>query len=176
MKLGDVIFQDLPQIPIGLLRLVNLIYSVQGNKGPEHCGICTGFWLGIPLITEAFVFGVWTIPLPLFWLRWPFGVVVKSWSVQPVASLIAGWCITKKGFPYNIYYSDSDNAYYCTSLIAKAYKAITGYTISCTKTVKQVELSDPPSVTIYRSILGQEPNPESLIWLVSDFKNAKEFA
>jgi len=174
VKLGDLIFQNLPRIPIGILRMVSLIRQVQGNTGPEHCGICTGFFLGIPLITEAFFFGVWTIPLPIFWLRWPFGFTTRTWKDQSIVPRIVTQVLTKRGTPYNIYYSDSDNAYYCTSLIAKAYVVVEGKPMSCTKTVKQVELSDPPAVTYYQKILGEVPNPQSNIWLVSDFKSAQE--
>lgn len=174
MKLGDIIFQDLPKIPIWIFRLVSLISEAQGGIGPDHCGICTGFFLGIPLITEAFVFGVWTIPLPLFWIRWPFGVKTRSWSNQSIVSNMIQCCVAKEGMPYNIYYSDSDNAYYCTSLIAKAFAFAAGHSISCTKTVKEVELSDPPAVNQYQEILGALPDPNSSIWLPIDLLNAKE--
>jgi hypothetical protein len=176
MKLGDVVFQDLPTfISIGFLRLLGLIKEVQGNKGPEHCGICTGFWCGIPLITEAFIFGVWTIPFPLFILRWPLGLEVKSWNGQSLVPGILSWVASKKGLPYNINYTDSDNAYYCSSLIAKAYKVASGNDLSSTKTVAEVELSDAPAKDKYYKILGIYPVPTDKIWLVSDLENAKEF-
>ena len=164
MKLGDVIFSDLPKIPIWLFRLVSLIFQVQKNSGPEHCGICT----------EAFVFGVWTIPLPLFWLRWPFNVTVKTWDIPAIAPLVVNWVLAKKGVPYNIHYSDSDNAYYCSSLIAKAYEASCGVKWSTSKTVKEVELSDPPAVTFYQKILNSLPDPTWRIWLVKDLMEGSE--
>ena len=168
MKLGDVIFQNLPCV-----WLVNLINQVQG-KGPHHCGIVTGFFLGIPLITEAFIFGVWTIPLPLFILRWPFGIKVKSWVDQSKVSTIVNWVLSKEGKPYNIYYSYSDNAYYCSSLISKAYQFALGVPMPCLKTIKEVELSDPPAVNIYQEILNALPDPEQPICLPRDLQNSGE--
>ena len=168
MKIGDVIFQNLPKIWI-----VNLINQVQ-NGGPHHCGICTGFFLGIPLITEAFIFGVWTIPLPLFILRWPFGIKIKSWKDQSISNGISINSQTYLGKPYDLYYYDSDTAIYCSELIAKSYYLSTGKLISSTKTVDGVELSDPPCKDIYFKYLGKYPDPQSKIWLVSDLLNASE--
>ena len=168
MKLGDVVFQNLPRI-----WLIKLIDQVQGG-GPHHCGIVTGFWFGIPMITEAFFFGVWTIPYPLFVLRWPFGIEKRSWVDQSIVSKVIDKANSYLGKPYDIYYYDSDSAYYCSEIVAKAYGSVTGNPISSTKTVAQVELSDPPAKDLYFKLLGKYPNPESRIWLVSDLAKAKE--
>jgi hypothetical protein len=169
MKLGDVIFQDLLDV-----SLIDLIDKVQGGP-PNHCGIVTGFWFGIPLITEAFPGpGVWTIPFPLFLARSPFSTQVRGWGEPSVVSGIITYVKSQKGLPYNIHFDDSNSSVYCSELIAKGYKYASGKDISCTKVIADLETKLPWAKQMFFSLLGVYPEADSKIWLVTDLLNAKE--
>ena len=162
MKLGDVVFQDLPAI-----SLIELIDKVQGGP-PNHCGIVSGFFLGVPMITEAFpLVGVWTIPYPIFLLRSPFSNQVRRWKDQSLVPKILAFVKTQFGLPYNIHFDDNPKATYCSELIAKGYLAASGKELSCTQTIQDIENKELWASQLFYSYLGVYPEMNSKIWLVT---------
>ena len=169
MKLGDLVFQDLPRI-----SLIGLIDQVQGGP-PNHVGIVTGFFWGIPLITEAFPGpGVWTIPYPLFLARSPFSTEVRSFKDQSIIPKMLAFLKTQYGLPYNIHFNDSDKGTYCSELIAKAYFASAGKELVCTQLISHLLLMKPWAKSLFFGYLGVYPEPTSKIWLVTELKRTPE--
>jgi len=171
LRLGDLVFQDLPEIYI-----IDLIYYSQNSKGPVHVGIVSGFdSLGIPIITEAFpILGVHTISLPLFVTRYPFGIFYKTWKDQTIVEPLLANIATKIGLEYNIHFSDNPSSQYCSGLICEAYNAISPIPILCTQTMLELSNKVPGLSSLYVQYEGIVPNFGENIWTPKDLLDAKE--
>lgn len=118
---GDVLFQSLPHSP--------LIDTIEGASGSpfSHCGIVSES-AGQTVVLEAFQ-SVRSTPLAEWIDQGRGGAFTAFRWRDDLAGSVPGILIAAEqymGRPYDIHYAMDDEAIYCSELIFKAFRTVTG--------------------------------------------------
>jgi hypothetical protein len=147
---GDVVFQSMPHTP--------LIEAIEGasESSLSHCGI-VGQHHGQWVVYEA-LRGVEITPLKLFLLRGRqqgFAVYRLRESYRPQIPAILAATQQYLGRPYDIRYELDDEKIYCSELIYKAFRDVTGEELG--KLVRLGDLKWQPYEETIRQLENGEP-------------------
>ncbi|MEZ0277462.1 MAG: YiiX/YebB-like N1pC/P60 family cysteine hydrolase [Roseimicrobium sp.] len=165
---GDILFQSLPHMP--------LVDAIEGcTKSPfSHCGIVHKNAQGIWIVIEA-IGPVKETPLPFwtmqgrdskFWVR-----RLKAEHQKRIPAFIKAAKVYR-GRPYDIHYRMDDEAIYCSELIYKAYRDVTGEGLG--KIVKLGELDWKPWTAVIEEIEGGKVPLERQMITPKDLAEAVE--
>jgi hypothetical protein len=153
---GDILFQSLPHAP-----LVDAIEGV--TQSPfSHCGIVTQ--RGDQLMVLEAIGPVTETPLSE-WIRRGRGDRLAAYRLDPsLAASVPAIIAEARGYmgrPYDIHYDFDDERIYCSELIFKSIRTVTGQAVGQIHRIG--ELNWQPHEAFIKSIEGHVPKERELI-------------